>query len=77
MTDAIDKNDETYIAWKTEETIGLGEYLEYLIAMSWIDVTKLDLPGQYSDSEEIFKALNEYIIEMLEHSGEFNRKLYN
>lgn len=76
LSDEIDTKDETYIAWKTEETIGLGEYLEYLIAMSWIDVTKLDLSGQYSDSDEIFKALNEYIIEMLDNSGEFNRKLY-
>lgn len=76
LSDKIDTKDETYIAWKTEETIGLGEYLEYLISMSWIDVTKLDLTGQYSDSEEIFKALNEYIIEMLDNSGEFNRKLY-
>ena len=44
--------------------------------MSWIDVTKLDLAGQYSDSDEIFKSLNEYIIEMLDNSVEFNRKLY-
>ncbi len=72
----IDTSDATYQAWKTEETIGLGEYLDYLISMNWIDVTKLNLSGQYSDSEEIFKALNEYIIKMLDNSGEFNRKLY-
>lgn len=76
LSDQIDTNDATYQAWKTEETIGLGEYLEYLISMSWIDVTKLNLTGQYSDSEEIFKALTDYIIDMLERSGEFNRKLY-
>ncbi len=76
LSDQIDTNDATYQAWKTEETIGLGEYLEYLISMSWIDVTKLSLSSQYSDSEEIFGALSDYIIDMLEHSGEFNRKLY-
>jgi len=76
LNEKIDTKDETYLAWKTEETIGLGEYLEYLISKSWIDVTKLDLNSQYSDSEEIFKALHDYIIEMLDNSGEFNRKLY-
>lgn len=76
LNDKIDTKDATYRAWKTEETIGLGEYLEYLIAMSWIDVTKLELNSQYSDSEEIFASLQDYIIQMLDNSGEFNRKLY-
>lgn len=76
LSDAIDKKDATYQAWKTEETIGLGEYLEYLISKSWIDVTKLELSSRYSDSEEIFAALQDYIIQMLDNSGEFNRKLY-
>lgn len=76
LDDEIDTSDETYQAWKTDETIGIGEYLEYLISMSWIDVTKLNLTSQYSDSNEIFEALNSYIIQMLDNSGEFNRKLY-
>lgn len=76
LTDKIDSDDKTYIAWKTEETIGVGEYLEYLISMNWIDVAKLDLTGQYSDSEEVFNALMDYILQMLDKSGEFNRKLY-
>ncbi len=76
LNDKIDTDDKTYIAWKTEETIGVGEYLEYLISMNWIDVSKLDLTGQYSDSEEVFDALMDYILQMLDKSGEFNRKLY-
>lgn len=76
LNSKIDTNDEVYIAWKTDETIGLGEYLEYLISMNWIDVAKLDLTGQYSDSGEVFDALIDYIVQMLDKSGEFNRKLY-
>lgn len=76
LSNKIDTDDEVYIAWKTDETIGLGEYLEYLISMNWIDVTKLDLSGQYSDSGEVFNALIDYIVQMLNKSGEFNRKLY-
>ena len=54
VRDRVDVNDETYIAWTTEEVISLNEYLNYCIAMNWIDVTRLNLNSQYSDSEEIF-----------------------
>ena len=51
---AIDTSDATYIAWTDDEVISLNEYLNYVIAKNWIDVTKLDLSSQYSDSEENF-----------------------
>lgn len=76
VDELIDTKDATHLAWKTEETISLGEYLEYLIAQNWIDVTKLNLTGQYSDSAEIFRTLTDYIIETLDVSAEYNRKLY-
>lgn len=76
VDELIDTKDVTHLAWKTEETISLGEYLEYLIAQNWIDVTKLNLTSQYSDSAEIFRTLTDYIIETLDVSAEYNRKLY-
>ena len=50
---AIDTSDATYIAWTDDEVISLNEYLNYVIAKNWIDVTKLDLSSQYSDSPAI------------------------
>ncbi|MBP9996582.1 MAG: penicillin-binding protein, partial [Lachnospiraceae bacterium] len=50
----INKNDETYIAWKTDETISLGEFLKYCISQNWIDVSKIELNTKYSDSDEIY-----------------------
>ena len=72
----IDTEDATYQAWHTEESISLHDYLNYAIAQNWIDVTKLDLSSQYSDSEEIYTRLVEYILEQLENNTDFSKKLY-
>lgn len=76
LDEEIDETDPVYVSWKKDETIGLGEYLEFLISNNWIDVSKLDLKSQYSDTNEILISLNDYIIDMLDHSSEFNCKLY-
>lgn len=76
LTDRIDKEDKTYIAWKTEETISLGEYLNYCISQNWVDVTKIELNAEYSDSGEIFNQLTDDIISLLTNNTEFSKKLY-
>lgn len=76
MADAIDVNDATYQAWKTEETISLGEFLNYCISQNWIDVTKINLNSKYADSEEVFSALTQYIFERLENNTAFAKKIY-
>lgn len=76
LSDRIDKEDKMYLAWKTEETISLGEYLDYCIAKNWIDVTKIELRSEYSDSTEIFEQLTEDILHLLTNNTEFSKKLY-
>lgn len=76
VEDLIDTSDATYNAWRNEETISLNEYLKYIIAQNWIDVTKLDLESRYSDSEEIYEKLLDYIFEQLTNNTEFAKKLY-
>jgi len=71
----IDKEDETYIAWKIDETISLNEYLKYAISMNWIEVTKIDMKTSYSDSDEVYDRLVDYIIEHLEKSTAFTKKM--
>lgn len=75
MSDAIDLTDETYLKWK-DETIGLKEYLNYAISQKWIDVTKLETDSQYSDSDEIYKALLTYIDRNLQTNIGFSKKIY-
>ena len=70
----VDKTDQTYIDWTTNETISIREYLEYAISKNWIDVTQLPLEGKYSDSSEVYQQLVSYILEELD-SQTFLKKL--
>ena len=72
----VDKEDETYIAWTKEEVISLNEYLNYVIAKNWVDVSKLDIVSQYSDSQEIYNKIISYIFEKLDLDAEFTKKIY-
>ncbi len=72
----IDKDDETFIAWREEETISLAQYLDFLIAHNWIDATKIDLVSQYSSSTEEYARLIDYIIEHLSDSRSFSKRMY-
>lgn len=76
MEEEIDKSDATYIAWTTDEVISLHEYLNYIISKNWIDVTKLDLSSQYSNSDEIYAHLLEYIFANIDNNSAFNKKIY-
>ena len=76
IRDEIDRTDATYLAWTRDETISLKEYLNYAISMNWVDTTKLDLEVQYSDSDEIYAGVVDYIIDSLQNNSEFNKKLY-
>ncbi|MCM1252615.1 MAG: penicillin-binding transpeptidase domain-containing protein [Clostridium sp.] len=72
----VDKEDATYIAWTKEEVISLNEYLNYVIAKNWVDVSKLDIVSQYSDSQEIYAKVISYIFEKLDSDADFEKRIY-
>lgn len=72
----VDTGDETYIAWTKDEVISLNEFLNYCIAMNWIDVTRLNLESQYSDSKEIYDQIVEYIFKQLDDDLTFAKSIY-
>ncbi|MDO4261487.1 MAG: penicillin-binding transpeptidase domain-containing protein [Eubacteriales bacterium] len=76
MGDAVDTEDPTYIAWATDETISLKEYLEYAISMNWVDVSGLDVENSYMNSEEIYGVLMDYISTKLDSDVGFHTMLY-
>lgn len=76
ITEEVDTSDPTYRAWRTEETISLGEYLSYCISKGWIDVTKINLESKYADSQEVFAALTDHIFERLTDNSAFAKKMY-
>lgn len=76
LKDAVDHNDETYIAWTQDEVISLNEYLNYAIAQNWINVSELDIDARYSDSVEIYQKILDYIFERLDTDRDFEKRLY-
>lgn len=75
-TDLIDRTDPTYIAWTKEETIPLADYLSYAISVNWVDVSKLPLDNQYSDSAQIFSKVIDKVFEKLNTNRDFEKRLY-
>ncbi len=76
VSDLVDRNDKTYIDWAINETISLNEYLHYCLANNWMDVTKFHLNSQYSDSEEVYTQLVDFIINDLSENTGFDKKMY-
>ncbi len=76
MRSAVNKEDETYIAWTTDEVISLNEYLNYAIAQNWVNVPKLDIDSRYSDSVEIYQKLIDYIFTRLDADLKFDKRIY-
>ena len=72
----VNTKDKTYIAWTTDETISANEFINYCISMNWIDVSKLDLKNQYSDSEKIYENIIDYAFDYLDQDNGFTKKIY-
>lgn len=72
----IDTSDDTYKAYKTDETISFQEFLKYAISKNWIDVSKLDLQGEYTSANDTYNALVDRLESLLADSETFNKKVY-
>ncbi|MCB7319066.1 penicillin-binding transpeptidase domain-containing protein [Lacrimispora sp. 210928-DFI.3.58] len=73
--DKIDQTSEEYLAFR-EGTISLREYIYSGIAGSWVDTTKLDIASKYSDADDIFAQLVDYIISQLEQDTKFTKRMF-
>lgn len=76
MSEAVDKDDETYIEWTSEETISIYEFLRYAVKQDWIDVSQIAGDASYLSTDEILSALIEYIIEYLQEDTGFSKLIY-
>lgn len=72
----IDSSDKTFQAWRYEDSISLAEFLKYSITKNWIDTSRLEVSDKYSDTEQVYAALVEYINDKLYKDNEFCRKLF-
>lgn len=73
--DKIDQSTDVYKQWAAG-TISLRDYLYSGIADNWVDTTKLDVTSKYSDADDIFSTMTDYIIENLTTDQEFTKKIF-
>lgn len=64
-----------YQAWK-DDSISLRDYLYYGIANNWIDTTKLNIQSKYSNADDVFEALVNYVFDNLSEDKAFTKKIY-
>ncbi len=71
----VDAESPQAMAWR-DETISLREYLYYGISQEWIDTTKLPVNNKYSNADDSFQALVDYVMEQLENDTQFTKRIY-
>lgn len=75
----IDVNDSTYEDWKNEK-INLYQYLNHAIAQNWIDSSVLqeylNSDEKYSDSNQLYQAILDYISDTLKTDLGFEKLVY-
>lgn len=80
VSDKIDYEDDTYLAWTNDGSINVNEYLNYALSKNWIDTSKLkDYLGEssgYSDMNETYNGLVDFIASRLATDGEFDKLVY-
>lgn len=79
IKDKIDTSDDTYLAWKNEK-INLYEYLNYAISQNWVDTSVIqdyiNSEGKYSDSNEVYQGILNYIEDYLKTDSGFEKLVY-
>ncbi len=73
--DAIDKTSDIYKTW-TSERLSVKDYLTYGIEQNWIDNTKFTQNQKYVDTDELYAALVDTIIQELESDSGFDKLVY-
>ncbi len=75
LLDKIDQNSAPYQSWKAG-TISLRDYIYSGIAASWVDTTKLDSTSKYSNADDIYIQLVDYIITRLQDDKRFSKRMF-
>ncbi|MEE3480657.1 MAG: penicillin-binding transpeptidase domain-containing protein [Lachnospiraceae bacterium] len=75
VEDKIDDNDETQKNWSNQK-LSVEEYLKYCISQDWIDINAYQTEKKYSDSDEMYISLVDYIINTLSSDSAFKRLVY-
>jgi len=75
ITNSISENDSVYTAWLAG-TISLKEFLYYGISNNWVDTTKLSVDEKYTNIDDVYQFLVEYIGNSMAANVRFNKYIY-
>ncbi len=80
VSDAIDKEDATYKAWVSDESINVYAFLNYAVSQNWIDTSKLQeymSEGEkYTDSSETYQSVVSFVSDYLSSANAFDKLIY-
>lgn len=69
-------DDDVYAQWMRDE-LSLREILLYCVSSNFVDLSKLDIEQNYADSQDVYDALAEYIINKIsENDKKFTKLIY-
>ena len=66
---------KSYQAWKDDE-ISLRDYIYAGISENWIDTTKLNVASKYSNADDIYQVLVDYVLEQLKSDAKFTKRIF-
>lgn len=75
LASEIDESNAKFRAYKNDK-ISFSEFLQYAIANSWVDLSKLDIGDEYYSSTEIYKKIMDYVFQSLKQDKNFAKKVY-
>lgn len=71
LSSSIDTKDGIYKKWKNGK-ISLGEFLRYAINQEWVDTSGFKMKSSYYNTDEIFEAMADYVVESLNDDTSFD-----
>lgn len=75
ITENIDRADAVYKNY-TAGAISFREFLYHGISANWVDSTKLEVESKYSNADEIYRSLVDYMLNLLRDDVKFAKQIY-
>lgn len=76
LTDAVDTEDGIYQSF-ANENISMSRYLQYAISEQWVDLDALNIGNDFYSTQEIYKKLVDFGLDLLEDDNKFIKMIYS
>ena len=76
LVDKVDSSDETFKKYSSKK-ISLSRFLQYAITKNWVDLSVLNVGENYYSTEELYKKLIKYGLNLLEKDTTYPKMVYS